>query len=65
MRAEELFIGAGGEALQLVPGLNAHPRWVKACVELINDLIGSGDSRVALPVLSNPIPIEVSPISTQ
>ncbi len=34
LRAKELFLGAGGESLTLVPSLNAQPRWVEAVVEL-------------------------------
>lgn len=34
IRAKEQFIREGGEALELVPSLNATPRWVKAVVEL-------------------------------
>jgi ferrochelatase len=36
IRARHDFIAAGGEALELVPSLNAHPRWVDA----VEDLIG-------------------------
>jgi ferrochelatase len=34
LRAREDFLAAGGEALTLVPSLNAHPRWVQAVVDL-------------------------------
>lgn len=35
IRASEDFVRAGGEALQLVPSLNAHPAWVTALAELV------------------------------
>ena len=35
LRAKEQFEQAGGEALKLVPSLNAHPRWVDAVVDLV------------------------------
>lgn len=35
MRAKEQFIEAGGEDLQLIPSLNAHPIWVKALVQML------------------------------
>lgn len=34
IRARELFVGAGGEELVLVPSLNAHPSWVKGVAAL-------------------------------
>lgn len=34
--AEE-FIHAGGESLQLVPGLNDHPEWINALVDLVKE----------------------------
>ncbi len=37
MRAKEDFVAAGGEDLRLVPGLNAHPRWVDAVVSLVRE----------------------------
>jgi ferrochelatase len=36
MRAKEDFVAAGGEDLRLVPGLNAHPRWVQTVVDLVS-----------------------------
>lgn len=41
MQADETFRAAGGEALQLIPSLNAHPAWVQAVVEL-SGLAGAG-----------------------
>lgn len=35
IRAKDQWRGLGGEALQLVPSLNAHPRWVDAVAEMI------------------------------
>lgn len=35
--AAEDFVAAGGEKLELVPSLNAHPRWVEALVGLLQD----------------------------
>lgn len=37
MRAKEDFVAAGGEDLQLVPSLNAHPSWVATVVGLLHD----------------------------
>ncbi len=34
LRAKDSFLAAGGEALELVPSLNASPAWVKAVAEL-------------------------------
>jgi len=39
MRADEAFRAAGGEALRLVPSLNAHPAWVDAVVGLVHDAL--------------------------
>lgn len=36
IRARETFLEHGGEDLQLVPSLNAHPAWVEAVVDLIS-----------------------------
>jgi protoporphyrin/coproporphyrin ferrochelatase len=35
IRARADFLGAGGEALTLVPSLNAHPTWVRALAQLV------------------------------
>jgi ferrochelatase len=35
LRAREAFLAHGGEDLQLIPSLNAHPAWVDAVVSLI------------------------------
>lgn len=37
IRAAEAFTAAGGEALQLVPGLNDHPAWVHALATIIRE----------------------------
>ncbi len=37
LRAREQFVEAGGEALALVPSLNAHPEWVDAVVRLVRE----------------------------
>lgn len=36
IRARETFLEHGGEDLQLVPSLNAHPAWVEAVVDLLS-----------------------------
>jgi protoporphyrin/coproporphyrin ferrochelatase len=38
IRADEDFKRAGGKALRLVPGLNAHPTWVDAVVGMVRDV---------------------------
>ncbi len=43
MRAEEDFRAAGGEALRLVPSLNAHPAWVQAAVNLVRASLPAAD----------------------
>lgn len=37
----EEFLQAGGEKLQLVPGLNSHPAWVKAVASIIHSCASS------------------------
>ncbi len=37
----ELFRGAGGEELKLVPSLNAHPLWVTTAADLVREVAGS------------------------
>lgn len=37
IRAREQFVEAGGEALALVPSLNAHPSWVDAVVRMVRE----------------------------
>jgi ferrochelatase len=39
MRADADFRAAGGEKLTLVPSLNAHPSWVSAVVQLVNESV--------------------------
>jgi ferrochelatase len=48
MRAEADFKAAGGEALRLIPSLNAHPSWVRAAVDLIRETAPQG--RRSLPI---------------
>lgn len=48
IRAEADFKAAGGEALRLVPSLNAHPAWVQTVVDLIREAAPQG--RRSLPV---------------
>ena len=50
IRAEEDFKAAGGEALRLVPSLNAHPAWVRAAAELVREAAPQG--RRMLPVVT-------------
>ena len=42
MRAQEDFVAAGGERLELVPSLNAHPAWVEAVIGLLEDALPPG-----------------------
>ncbi|MCB9916037.1 MAG: ferrochelatase [Planctomycetes bacterium] len=37
IRAREDFVAAGGEALRLVPSLNAHPAWVEALAGMLGE----------------------------
>jgi ferrochelatase len=48
MRAEESFREAGGEALRLVPSLNAHPAWIDAVAGLVHDALPPAARRRAL-----------------
>lgn len=48
MRAEADFKAAGGEALRLIPSLNAHPAWVRAAAELIREAAPRGRPRLPL-----------------
>ncbi|WP_342379601.1 ferrochelatase [Myxococcus stipitatus] len=41
LRAREQFVEAGGEALTLVPSLNAHPDWVDAVVRMVRESDGA------------------------
>ncbi|GMW03403.1 MAG: ferrochelatase [Candidatus Hydrogenedentota bacterium] len=38
IRAKEDFLGAGGEAFQLVPCLNDHPKWVNALANMLQQI---------------------------
>jgi ferrochelatase len=40
IRAKAQFLGCGGEALTLVPSLNAHPSWVRGLTRMIRELRG-------------------------
>jgi ferrochelatase len=40
IRAKDQFLGAGGEALTLVPSLNAHPSWVRGLTRMLRELRG-------------------------
>ncbi len=44
MRGAEQFIASGGEALTLVPSLNAHPAWVNTVVRLVLESEGAAPS---------------------
>jgi protoporphyrin/coproporphyrin ferrochelatase len=39
IRAREDFLAAGGSALELVPSLNSHPRWVAAVEQIIREAL--------------------------
>ncbi len=51
IRGREQFVSAGGEALELVPSLNARPLWVDALAQLIERLAPA--PRRALPLLAS------------
>ena len=40
IRARDQFLAHGGEALTLVPSLNAHPSWVRGLVQMVRQLRG-------------------------
>jgi len=40
IRAKEDFIEAGGEYLELVPAVNAHPTWIDAAAKLVLNSVG-------------------------
>ncbi|HUM09983.1 MAG TPA: ferrochelatase [Myxococcaceae bacterium] len=40
IRAKEQFLAHGGEALTLVPSLNAHPSWVRGLTQMVRQLRG-------------------------
>lgn len=48
IRAEADFKAAGGEALRLVPSLNAHPAWVRAAIDLVREAAPQGHRRLPL-----------------
>ncbi|MCP3098160.1 ferrochelatase [Myxococcus sp. K15C18031901] len=41
LRARDQFVEEGGEALTLVPSLNAHPAWVDAVVQMVRESDGA------------------------
>ncbi|HEX8701512.1 MAG TPA: ferrochelatase [Myxococcaceae bacterium] len=49
LRAREQFLQSGGEALTLVPSLNAHPAWVDAVVRLVSEADGSVPAATSSP----------------
>ena len=40
IRAKDQFLACGGEALTLVPSLNAHPSWVRGLTRMLRELRG-------------------------
>jgi len=40
IRAKDQFLASGGEALTLVPSLNAHPSWVRGLTKMVRELRG-------------------------
>ncbi len=42
IRAKDQFLAHGGEALALVPSLNAHPSWVRGLTQMVRQLRGDG-----------------------
>jgi protoporphyrin/coproporphyrin ferrochelatase len=40
IRAKDQFLASGGEALTLVPSLNAHPSWVRGLTRMLRELRG-------------------------
>jgi len=40
IRAKAQFLEHGGEALTLVPSLNAHPVWVRGLTQMVRELRG-------------------------
>ena len=42
IRAQAQFLAAGGEALTLVPSLNASSVWADAVIRIVRDLVGNG-----------------------
>ncbi|MDY7229120.1 ferrochelatase [Hyalangium rubrum] len=49
IRAREQFLESGGEALTLVPSLNAHPAWVDAVVRLVHEADGTASAATSSP----------------
>jgi ferrochelatase len=54
LRAREQFLQCGGEALTLVPSLNAHPAWVDAVVRLVGEADGSVPAATSSPLTAAP-----------
>jgi ferrochelatase len=54
LRAREQFLASGGEALTLVPSLNAHPAWVDAVVRLVEEADGTAPVATSSPRAAAP-----------
>jgi ferrochelatase len=54
LRARDQFLESGGEALTLVPSLNAHPAWVDAVVRLVGEADGSVPVATSSPPAAAP-----------
>ena len=52
-RAQDQFLAAGGEALTLVPSLNAHPSWVRGLTQMLRELRRGRDRRALSPSRGN------------
>jgi ferrochelatase len=52
IRAREQFVESGGEALTLVPSLNAHPSWVDTVVRLVRESSPRGERGTLPPLMS-------------
>ena len=58
MRAQEDFQAAGGEQLELVPSLNAHPAWVDAVIGMLEEALPPSarhQQAVSSPASSSPV----------
>jgi ferrochelatase len=54
IRAEEDFKRAGGEALRLIPSLNAHPAWVRAAADLVRETAPRGHRSLPIAPAGSP-----------
>lgn len=61
IRAAEDFRAAGGERLELVPSLNAHPAWVDAVLGLLGDALPPGARRHVVAATSTRARAEPGP----